>query len=159
MTRQATSKRHPRVPCSPSRAAGVAAVVGASAVVAAWPLLFLAMLGGLAAAMSPRYGGFGWGNRGGMVVSWGLGLMLTAGLVWLVIWLLRQAGLLRPLVVVFGGLGFTGVLTAACVLGLHVVAAEPPAWAAVLVPLAAALCFSVLAGWMQPSTRMAAAAH
>ena len=141
--------RRPRLPCSPSRAAGVAAVVGTSAVVAAWPLLFLAMLGGLAAAMSPRYGGFGWGNRGGLVVSWGIGVTLTVGLVGLVIWLLRRAGLLRPLVVVFGGFGLTGVLTAACVLVLRVVAAETPAWAAVLVPLAAALCFGVLAAWMQ----------
>lgn len=124
-------------------------MVGTSAIVAAWPLLFLAMLGGLASAMSPRYGGFGWGGRGGLVVSWGLGLMLTAGLVWLVIWLLRQAGLLRPLVVVFGGLGLTGVLTIACVLVLHAVTAERPAWAAVLFPLVAALCFGVLAGWMQ----------
>lgn len=157
MTRQAASRQRTRVPCSPSRAAGVAAVVGASAVVAAWPLLFLAMLGGLASAMSPRYGGFGWGNRGGLVVSWGLGVTLTAGLLWLVIWVLRQAGLLRPLVVVFGAIGLTGVLTAACLLVLRVATAEPPAWAAVLVPLAAALCFGVLAGWMQRSTRMAAA--
>ena len=156
MTRPPASRRGPHAPCSPSRASGVAAVVGASAVVAAWPLLFLAMLGGLAAAMSPRYGGFGWGNRGGLLVSWGIGLMLTAGLVWLVIWLLRQAGLLRPLVVVFGALGLTGALTVACVLVLQVVTAQPPAWTAVLFPLVAALCFGGLAGWMQPSTRMAA---
>lgn len=149
MSRQAALKRRPHVPCSPSRAAGVAAVAGASAVVVAWPLLFLAMMGGLAAAMSPRYGGFGWGNRGGLVVSWGTGLILTAGLVWLVIWLLRRAGLLRPLVVVFGGLGLTGVLTVAYVLVLHAATTEPPAWAAVLFPLVAALCFGALAGWMQ----------
>lgn len=156
MTRPAASRRGPRVPCSPPRAAGVAAVVGASAVVAAWPLLFLAMLGGLASAMSPRYGGMGFGNRGGLLVSWGLGLILTAGLVWLVIWLLRQAGLLRPLVVVFGALGLTGVLTVACMLVLQAVTAQPPAWVAVLFPLVAALCFGSLAGWMQPSTRRAA---
>lgn len=131
----------------------MATLAGVGTAVVAWPVLFLAVLAGLVAAMPARYGGLDLGFGGGLVASWGLGITLMAGLVWLASRLLRRAGVRHPLMVVLAGLGLAVVLTTASSLLLHAAALQPPDWAGMLVLPAAGLCFGLVARVVQRRTR------
>lgn len=112
------------------------------------------MLGGLASAMPAQYGGLGLGYRSGLMVAWGLGITLMTCLVLAGNRLLRRTGLRHPLMVVLGGLTLGTVLTTGCLLLLRAGAVQPPDWCGVLVLPVVGLCFGLVAGWMQRSTRL-----
>lgn len=121
-------------------------MLGACTALAAWASYVIVLLIGLTLLMPPEMGGMGMGAVG-MAIVYGFAAVLAAGLLWLLILLLRLAGVPRPAPAALSGVG---VSVALCVAGgmllwLTIGPAPPPGLFLPAFPVLVAMGFALAA--------------